>query len=125
MATVSAEAKRRAGSRSGAFALVGLATAALATVVYPIPLWTGSVIPDQRAYLPSAHVKVPDDWHQVATAINRTASAGKVLVLPLDDFYQMPTNWGYYGVDSIAASLIKRPVLQDPPGGYFTPNRSY
>ena len=26
---------------------------------------------------------------------------GKALVLPLDDFYQVPTTWGYYGVDNM------------------------
>ena len=49
----------------------------------------------------------------------RTTRPGKVLVLPLDDYYQMPTTWGFAGVDSIPNLLIQRPVVQPKPDGYF------
>jgi arabinofuranan 3-O-arabinosyltransferase len=42
-----------------------------------------------------------------------------VLVLPLDDYYQMPTTWGFSGVDSISGLLVRHPVLQRHPDGYF------
>ncbi|MBK9433901.1 MAG: hypothetical protein IPN52_01830 [Micrococcales bacterium] len=40
-------------------------------------------------------------------------------MLPLDDYYQMPTKWGFFGVDSIANLLIQRGVVQPKPDGYF------
>ena len=59
---------------------------------------------------PSAHVRVPAllarRWPTRSTPTTR---AGKVLVLPLDDYYQMPTTWGFFGVDSIANLLIQPP----------------
>jgi arabinofuranan 3-O-arabinosyltransferase len=41
-----------------------------------------------------------------------------VLVLPRSDFYQVPTTWGYYGV-SFTRSMVRRPVFEVAPGGYF------
>ena len=44
---------------------------------------------------------------------------GAVLVLPLDDFYQMPYQFGFYGSDSFITNLIDRHVLLPVPQGYF------
>ena len=68
---------------------------------------------------PSAHVRVPDYWRAMAETIDADERDGKVLVLPLDDYYQMPTTWGFFGVDSIANLLIQHPVVQPKPDGYF------
>jgi arabinofuranan 3-O-arabinosyltransferase len=96
--------------------------AAVAAVAFPFPLWTGGVVPDHRPLLPSAHVALPRAWRQAATFLNASGQRGdgKVLVLPLDDYYQMPTTWGYYGADVIAHSLLVAPVLGRLPGGYFS-----
>ena len=93
--------------------------ALLLALVYPYPLATGSVIPDERPMQPSAHVRVPDYWRAMAETIDADDRDGKVLVLPLDDYYQMPTTWGFFGVDSIANLLIRHPVVQPKPDGYF------
>ncbi|MCA1839638.1 MAG: DUF3367 domain-containing protein, partial [Actinobacteria bacterium] len=98
--------------------LVGLMLAA----VYP--LLNGEVIPDKRPVLPSAHVRIPAYWDDIARFLNEAPSEGKVLVLPLADYYQMPTTWGYYGADLTASLLINRPVLSSLPGGYFAPPSS-
>ena len=98
---------------------------ALAALAYPIPLWDGAVIPDQRAVLPSAHVVIPDGWRELASVVNTSQEPGKVLVVPLDDYYQMPTTWGYYGSDSIPRSLLERPTIQPLPGGYYTDLSQY
>ena len=100
-----------AGAFGGAALLLALA--------YPYPLATGSVIPDERPMQPSAHVRVPDYWRTMADTIDTDDRDGKVLVLPLDDYYQMPTTWGFFGVDSIANLLIRHPVVQPKPDGYF------
>ena len=94
--------------------------ATAAVILYPYPLWTGDVIPDVRPQQPSAHVRVPAFWHDMADQLNADTRPGKVLVLPLDDYYQMPTTWGFSGVDSIANLLITHPVVQPKPDGYFS-----
>ena len=101
-----------------------LATSASATplvlvLAYPFPLYTGEVMPDERPTQPSAHVRVPQDWWDLAERIDADPRPGKVLVLPLDDYYQMPTTWGFFGADSIANLLIQHPVVAPKPGGYF------
>lgn len=95
------------------------AVSLLLALAYPYPLATGSVIPDERPMQPSAHVRVPDYWRAMAETIDADPRDGKVLVLPLDDYYQMPTTWGFFGVDSIANLLIGHPVVQPKPDGYF------
>ena len=94
-------------------------SALIVVVLQPYPLWTGSVIPDARPMQPSAHVRVPQFWRDMATFINADERPGKVLVMPLDDYYQMPTTWGFAGVDSIPNLLIQHPVVQPKPDGYF------
>ena len=64
-------------------------------------------------------MRVPQYWWDVANTINADTRPGKVLVLPLDDYYQMPTTWGFFGVDSIPNLLIQHPVVQPKPDGYF------
>jgi arabinofuranan 3-O-arabinosyltransferase len=88
-------------------------------VLQVYPLWTGGVIPDVRPNQPSAHVRVPEFWRDLAATINADERPGKVLIMPLDDYYQMPTTWGFAGVDSIANLLITQPVVQPKPDGYF------
>ena len=98
---------------------VATGAAVLAILAYPRPIYTGGVIPDIRPMQPSAHVRVPDYWRNMAETIDSDPRPGKVLILPLDDYYQMPTTWGFFGVDSIANLLIKHPVVTPKPDGYF------
>jgi arabinofuranan 3-O-arabinosyltransferase len=120
--------RQRGGRRAGwpkllphpaTAALIATAAGAVLVVSYPYPIATGAVIPDSRPMQPSAHVRVPEFWRETAAVINADPSPGKVLVLPLDDYYQMPTQWGFFGVDSIANLLIERGVVQPKPDGYF------
>ncbi len=93
----------------------------LGAVISSYPLLTGDVIPDQRGFsLPSAHVTFPGYWTDLASYLNRSsAKPGAVLVLPLDDFYQMPYAFGYYGADTFITNLLDRHVLLPVPQGYF------
>ncbi|AGL14297.1 hypothetical protein [Actinoplanes sp. N902-109] len=101
------------------FAYGGSALPLLLVLAYPYPLYTGGVMPDERPTQPSTHVRVPPEWWNLAAHIDADPRPGKVLVLPLDDYYQMPTTWGFFGVDSIANLLIQHPVIQPKPDGYF------
>ena len=62
---------------------------------------TGAIAPDHRPVLPSTHVSVPAYWTAMASYLNGSAPPGNLLVLPEDDFYQMPYTWGYYGADAL------------------------
>lgn len=101
------------------FAYAGSALPLLLVLAYPYPLYTGGVMPDERPTQPSTHVRVAQEWWDLATHLDADRRSGKVLVLPLDDYYQMPTTWGFFGVDSIANLLIRHPVVQPKPDGYF------
>lgn len=95
-------------------------TLVLVALISPgFPLVFGQLTPDHRlGGLPGSHVALPRYWTQMASYINRTPQAGEVLMLPSDDFYQMPYSWGYYGNDGFIPQLISRPVI-DPAGqGY-------
>ena len=99
-------------------AAVGAASAALLAPGFP--LMTGAIAPDHRPVLPSAHVSVPSYWTAMASYLNRSAPPGNLLVLPEDDFYQMPYTWGYYGADGFITDLIARNVV-DPVSQGYTP----
>jgi arabinofuranan 3-O-arabinosyltransferase len=82
------------------------------------PVFTGAIVPDRRPQLPSAHVRLPAYWNDMAGYLNAADAPGGVLVLPPDDFYQMPYRWGYYGNDGFISQLISRPVLVPSSQGY-------
>jgi hypothetical protein len=98
---------------SGRVALRWLVPAALALVVITpgMPLITGAALPDKRPVLPSWHVKMPGYWTEMASYMDTALQQGAVLVLPPDDFYQMPYRWGYYGNDGFIPNLTERRVL--------------
>jgi arabinofuranan 3-O-arabinosyltransferase len=100
--------------------LLAVAAGTAAVLVYPYPIWNGSAIPGDRPSLPPAHVSVPDGWLAAARFVNDSSVRGKVLMLPVDDYYQMPTTWGYYGTDFVAQLLVRRPVIQLLPDAYYS-----
>ncbi len=105
------------------FRLAGASTIAAAALVVAgvasFPIVSGAVVPDNRPVLPPLHVSVPDYWPRMATAIDRNSARGSVVVLPLDDFYQMPYTWGYYGADTFITDLISRSVIDPVAEGYI------
>lgn len=87
-------------------------------IVSGFPLLTGSVVPGPRSGFPSVHVKVPSYWTTTAGYLNsKAAPKGSLLVLPSDDFYQMPYTW-YYGNDSFIVNLLRRHVVVPSSQGY-------
>ncbi len=102
-------------SRVGAaIALLFVAGAA----IYAHPVLTGAIAPDERPLLPSSHVRVPAQFEDAADHLGDPSKQGKVVVLPQLDYYQAPTTWGYYGA-SFLHQLIRRPVIEVLPGGYY------
>lgn len=100
--------------------LAGLAGAALA-IGPGFPIVTGQIVPEANSSLPSAHVHVPQYWLDMAQSIDRQPYSGAVLILPPDDFYQMPYQWGYYGTDGFIPNLVSRSVILPSGQGYFQP----
>ena len=98
---------------------VGLACLAGLLLLPAYPLLTGIVVLGPHDGLPSSHVTVPAYWPEMARFVNAEAPVGRLLVLPVDDFYQMPYQW-YYGNDGFIMNQIARPVL-DPVGQGYTP----
>ena len=88
-------------------------TAALVVVIIAgsFPLWTGMLIPGKRQELPSSHVAIPAYWSAMGRYLNaRQAPNGSLLVMPPDDFYQMPYTW-FYGNDSFIVDMLERHVI--------------
>ncbi len=117
------QAARCGSSRKASIAVAGLVVAVCSALAFPYPLWLGTIGPDGHGTsgLPSIRVAVPTSWHDLANALNASAKPGKAIVLPLDPYYQVTTNWGFHGADTLPAELLDRPVLSLLPGGYLTP----
>lgn len=109
---------RRSWQRARVAGHATVAAGAVALMAITFPMWTGSVVATTRPIFPSAHVELPDWWRAAADAIDQDQTPGKLLTLPLNDYYQLPTSWGYYGVDH-TSFLVRRSVVQQLPGGYF------
>ncbi len=115
-------AKLRLAARQRPFRILGaMAIASGALVVGGVasfPIANGEVVPDNRPLLPPLHVSVPSYWPEMAAAIDSSPASGSVVVLPEDDFYQMPYTWGFYGDDGFISQLITRPVIDPVADGY-------
>ena len=100
--------------------LIGASLLGAAITLGPgLPLIDGAVVPDHRGALPSMHVRLPNYWSDMATFIDAAPYEGAVVILPPDDFYQMPYQWGYYGTDAFIPYLMSRRVLVPSEQGYF------
>jgi arabinofuranan 3-O-arabinosyltransferase len=108
---------QRPRARRTARVVTALVAAGVVAAVWP--LVTGAVFSDDRKPLPGVHVEVPQAWHAAADRVNRSPVRGKALMLPLNTYYQVTTSWGYHGVDQIPQQLLRRPVIQRLPGGYY------
>jgi arabinofuranan 3-O-arabinosyltransferase len=90
----------------------------LGPIVGVWPMWTGAIVKSSTFAGTSDRISLPSSWHRVARFINGSPLEGKTLVLPVDDYYQVPTTWGYYGADNLVRRLVKRPVIQSDPQLY-------
>jgi hypothetical protein len=76
-----------------------------------LPLLNGDFIPKTWLNGDARSVVMPPRyWSEATDFLNAQQDDSRVLLLPNNDFYQMPYDWGYYGADGVAA-LIKRPQL--------------
>jgi hypothetical protein len=90
-------------------------------LVSVFPILKGSMNNESEALPFSSHVKVPDYWYQAADWINSQPGDWRVLLTPINDFYQMPNSWGnytsegwsdgYYGTDQLLERLLEKPIV--------------
>jgi hypothetical protein len=59
----------------------------------------------------SSYIKIPDYWYQATNWLDNQSGYYRILITPLDDFYQMPYTWGYYGTDQFLERLIQKPII--------------
>ncbi|HEY5438692.1 MAG TPA: hypothetical protein VIJ99_07310 [Acidimicrobiales bacterium] len=105
--------KRRRQHQRERVITIRLITATLVAIIIAgsFPLWTGMLIPGKRQELPSSHVAIPAYWTTMGHYLNGThAPNGSLLVMPPDDFYQMPYTW-FYGNDSFIVDMLGRHVI--------------
>ena len=119
---VLARAEASTSLRTSRFAVAALGAVVCLAIAFPYPLFIGRIGPDGKSELPSSRVALPSEWRALADALNDQEVRGKALVLPLNSFYQVTTDWGYHGVDKLASQLLTRPVLSLRPEEYFFPS---
>jgi len=83
------------------------------------PLVIGSNILGPQNNFPSQHVTFPNYWYKTANFLNSNkVISGPILMLPTDNFYQMPYTW-FYGADVFESELLNRTVLNPAPQTWF------
>lgn len=80
-------------------------------VIAAFPLVTNPIETKTQDLPFSAYVKIPNYWVQATNWINGQNGDNSVLITPLDDFYQMPYTWGYYGTDQLIDQLFQKPII--------------
>lgn len=120
---VDAFARRRSSGQLRPAAVRGIATTGAvlisSAVLFAHPLLIGTVIPGPRPNLPSARVELPSSFLEAGRWLDYAPGDGSVLMLPLSDYYQRGTTWGFYGTDDLLTRVSSRPVLSVLPGGYY------
>jgi hypothetical protein len=91
--------------------------ALMTSLLLGFPLYTGGFVPDTGPTLATwaisarpTHVQMPGYWMEMAHFADTLPVNGNLLVMPPDDWYEMPYSW-YYGTDDFVAELFKRRVL--------------
>jgi len=94
------------------------------------PIYTGAYVPDSKPVLPlhfvharPTHIQMPNYWFEMARRADALPVAGGMIVMPPDDFYEMPYTW-YYGSDSFVDRLFRRPVILPTLQGYTPASRT-
>jgi arabinofuranan 3-O-arabinosyltransferase len=108
-----ARVMRWRGAPMAPVAACGAIAMIAAPVVFAWPMLSGTVVQSRE------RVAVPAGWRQVARLVDDGPLPGKTLILPLDDLYQIPTTWGYYGDDIVTTQLFTRPTIMRRPQEYI------
>jgi len=81
-------------------------------LIPPAPMVLGWVAETKTEQLPfPSYVQVPSYWFEIGDYFSADVDDFRVLVLPDDDFYQMPYTWGYYGSDALPLRFVSKPTV--------------
>ena len=84
----------------------------LVLLIPAAPMVLGWVAETKTEQLPfPSYVQVPSYWFELGNYFSADVDDFRVLVLPDDDFYQMPYTWGYYGSDALPLRFASKPVV--------------
>jgi hypothetical protein len=81
-----------------------------------LPILTGAVV-DGGVEAPTKTV-TPGYWREMFDVMNSDFAGSTVMLLPLNDFYQVPFQW-YYGTDAFVARSLKARVVSPVDESYF------
>ncbi len=96
-----------------------VAVTGLAFIVTAFPLVTGQVVGRSPVNTAPPGIAIPSYWFQLKDYLSRQDVHAGVLLLPNDDYYQMPYSWGYYGADAVPGEFIpNRNITINAAGGY-------
>jgi hypothetical protein len=59
----------------------------------------------------SSYVQIPQYWYDASKWLNGFGGDFRILITPLDDYYQIPYSWGYYGSDTFLQRLIFKSTI--------------
>jgi len=109
------------GAKAGIMAVVGAAL-----LIAAFPFVTGAAVGRGQISPDKIGMDVPNYWFQLGSYLSQHDPHDGVLLLPNDDFYQMPYTWGYYGVDAIASEFLpNRTIVLSGGQGYLSASSSY
>jgi glycosyltransferase involved in cell wall biosynthesis len=107
--------KRKMFSKVISFSLLTLLI--LIFVIPSAPMFLGGTMETKTEQLPfPSYVQIPSYWFELSNYFSGDADDFRVLVLPDNDFYQMPYVWGYYGSDALPLRFVSKPVVYNTYG---------
>jgi hypothetical protein len=98
-----------------------MCVAIMPTIIASYPLFFKESLYGRTRVLPSAYVSIPWYWSD-ASGLNNDLFTSRVLILPSNQFYQIPYTWGYYGVDFLSSRLLSAGAIQLQPQSYLRLN---
>lgn len=98
-------------TQSNVCSKIFITSVVLIFIISTFPILTNPIETKTEEIPYSSYVKIPQYWYETNEWLNNKTGDFKILVTPLDDYYQVPYSWGYYGTDSFIERLIQKPVI--------------
>lgn len=115
------QSRKRLGAQSNPSLVVSASIVVVTLLINGAPLLNGTAYQGVISHSFKSAISIPSYWPKMANYLKKSGGPYGVLILPNDDFYQMPYSWGYYGTDKLAQTFIRQPIttLSPNPSGYF------
>jgi hypothetical protein len=80
-------------------------------VISTFPIVTNPIETKTEDIPYSSYIQIPQYWYKTNEWLNNQTGDFEILITPLDDYYQVPYSWGYYGSDSFLERFIQKPII--------------